>query len=144
MAPFQTTDKPRHFWRGLLFSGSGVLFCGWLIACSCLGAGWLWCFCECHGDLLDVLGGGGEQALHLYAPQTSEPGIAMAVQLFGIGKGALHGFLAALVDGLALGGEPMRIGSVARLLPDMARNRALGLGIGGARGQKRAGLAQRW
>lgn len=133
----QTADKPVDYRRGLFF---WILAFGFIWSRLSCGP-WLWCSGHGHGDLLDLLGGCGGQALHLNAPQTSEPGIAMAMKLFGIGKGALHGFLAPLVNGLALWGEPIGIGPFARFLPDMARNGALTLGIGGARGQKRVGLA---
>ena len=37
-------------------------------------------------DFLDVLGGGGEQALACDGNQSSEAGVAVAVQLLGVGK----------------------------------------------------------
>jgi hypothetical protein len=48
------------------------------------GSGLFGWFGEGHCDLLDVLGGGGEEALRLHTHQTSEPCIAMAMQLLGI------------------------------------------------------------
>jgi len=72
---------------------------------GCLGlrhAG-LWCFGPRHCDLLDVLGCGGQQALACDADLTSEAGIAVAVQLLGVGKGAFDRLLSAFVDRLAPG-----------------------------------------
>jgi hypothetical protein len=42
--------------------------------------------------------GGGEQALAGDGKQASEAGIAMAVELLGVGKGTFHPFLAPLVN----------------------------------------------
>jgi len=50
-------------------------------------SGWCWgCLGEGQGDFLDVLGGGGEQALACDGNQSSEAGIAVAVRLLGVGK----------------------------------------------------------
>jgi hypothetical protein len=43
---------------------------------------------ERQGHLFDVLGCGGKQTLGAYTDQSSEAGIAMAVQLLGVGEGA--------------------------------------------------------
>ena len=51
---------------------------------------------EC--DFLDVLSGGGEQALGLNGGKTAEPGVAMAKELLGVGKGALDGLLASFIE----------------------------------------------
>jgi hypothetical protein len=44
----------------------------------------------------------------------------VAVQLLGVGEGALHRFLAAAVDGLAPGGVAVGVVALAGILPDMA------------------------
>jgi hypothetical protein len=75
---------------------------------------------EAERDLLDALGGGCEQALDAHAHQTSEAGIAVAVQLLGVGEGALDRLLAAAIDGLAPLGQPVGVGALAGILPDMA------------------------
>ena len=65
---------------------------------------------QAKGNLLDVLcGGGGEQALAGDLGEASEARIAVTMQLFGVGEGALDGFLAAAVDGLAPCGQPVGI-----------------------------------
>src|SRR5690606_34092609 len=63
------------------------------------------------------------------------------MELPGVGKRAFHGFLAPLVDRLAPWGQPMSIGALSSILPDMTGDSADGLGIGGAGGQQGAGLA---
>lgn len=82
---------------------------GWAGSCR----GWFWCFDERHCDLLDVLGGCSQQALAGDTGETSEAGIAVAMQLLGIGKGALDRFLAAFVDRLAPSGQAVGIGALA-------------------------------
>ena len=66
------------------------------IGCRGLYRLWTGARAEREGDLLDVLGGGGDQALDAHAGQTSEAGVAVAVQLLGVGEGAFDGFLARL------------------------------------------------
>jgi hypothetical protein len=90
-----------------------------------------------ESDFLDVLRGGGEQALAGDGEKPPEPGVAMAVKLFGVGEGALHGLLAALVDPLAPGSEAMGIDAFARSRPDMAGDQAGGVAARGARGEPR-------
>lgn len=86
------------------------------------------CFGERQGDFLDVLSGGGQQALARDPGQTSETGIAMPVKLLGIGKGAFHRLFSAFVDRLAPRCQPMRISALAGVRPYMAGN---GAGCGG-------------
>src|ERR1700750_1029458 len=81
----------------------------------------------CEGDLLDVLGGGGKQALEGNGRQAPETGITVPVELFGVGKGALDRLLAPLVDTLAPRGETVCVGSFARVGPDMANDEAGGV-----------------
>lgn len=88
-----------------------------------------WLRPEAKGDLLDVLGGGGKQALAGDTRATSKAGVAMAMQLLGVGEGALDGLLAAPVDGLAPGRQPVGVVALAGVLPDMADDGALRLGI---------------
>ena len=66
--------------------------------------------------------------MHAYAPETSEAGVAVAMKLLGVGEGALDGFLAAAINGLAPGGLAVGVGALARLGPDMARDQAGGIG----------------
>ena len=80
-----------------------------------------------EGHFLDVLGGCGEQALAGNGNEPSEAGIAMTVELFGIGEGAFDGLLSALVDSLAPRGEPMSISPLAGVGPDMANNQSGGV-----------------
>src|SRR5690606_7015958 len=77
------------------------------------------------------------QALPLDLEQAAEARMAVAVKLFGVGKGTLHSLLAAPVDRLAPPGEPPRVGPLARVLPDMASDRAFRLRIARTRGQQR-------
>ena len=53
-----------------------------------------------EGDLLDVLSGGGEQALASDARETAEARVAVAMELLGVGEGAFDGLLSPLVDAL--------------------------------------------
>ena len=72
--------------------------------------GCIWgCSAEHQGDLLDVLSDGGEQALLLYFAEASHPGIAVSMQLFGVGEAALNGLFSAFVDALADAIEPVLI-----------------------------------
>ena len=96
-------------------------------------AGWRW-DCSCEGDLLHVLGGGGHQALTLDPYEASEPGVAMAKELFGVGEGALHGLLSTSVDALAPVGQTTGIRALARILPDVAGQGSLRLAVRGAVG----------
>ena len=54
-----------------------------------------------QSDLLDVLCGGGEQALLLDSCQAAHSGVAVSVQLFGVGEASLHRLFSAFVDALA-------------------------------------------
>jgi len=56
-----------------------------------------------ESDFLDVLGGGGQQALAGDGNEPSEASIAMTVELFGIGEGTLDGLFPTLADALAQG-----------------------------------------
>ena len=73
-------------------------------------------------DLLDVLCGGGEQALAGDGEEASKAGVAVAVELLGVGERSFDGLLAALVDTLAPRGEPMIIGTLAGAGPNMAND----------------------
>src|SRR5690606_12842858 len=97
-----------------------------------------------EGDFLDVLGGGGQEALVGDACQTSEPCIAVSVKLFGVGKGALDRLLAALVDRLAPRRQPMPIGALACVGPDMAGDRTGCGSVGGAGSKQWAIAADLW
>ncbi len=83
--------------------------------------GRFWPFGERHCDLLDVLGTRGQQALPFDLDEATEPGIAMSMQLLGIGKGTLHRLLASFVDGLAPRREAVGVGALAGIGPHMAR-----------------------
>ena len=50
----------------------------------------------------------------------SEPCITMPMKLFGVGEGALDGFLSSLVDFFAVRREAVFVGGIACVLPDMA------------------------
>jgi hypothetical protein len=54
-----------------------------------------------RGDLLDVLGGGGHEALACDADQSSELGIAVAMKLLGVGEGPFDSLFSAFVDCLS-------------------------------------------
>ena len=99
--------------------------CWWGDQRSCSGPDGLWS--ESKGDFLDVLSGGGEQALGGDSQQTSEAGVAVAVKLFGVGKGTFDRLLAPLVDALSPGSKTMGVGSFARVGPDMARDQSGGI-----------------
>ncbi len=100
-------------------------------------------FGQRHCNLLDVLGRSGQQTLPSDLDQTSEPGIAVPMQLLGIGKRTLNGFLAPFVNSLAPRREAVGVGALTSVGPDMAGDGTLRLGIGSAGGQKRAVTADR-
>ena len=53
---------------------------------------------HCEGYFLDVLGGGGEQTLAGDGGDTPETGVAMAVQLLGVGATILYtGIVSAII-----------------------------------------------
>src|SRR4029077_2106469 len=54
--------------------------------------------------------------------QTAHPGIAMSMELLGVGEAAFHGFLAPLINPLAPRFQTMAVHSVPRRLPDMPRH----------------------
>jgi hypothetical protein len=66
-----------------------------------------------QGDFLHVLCGGGEQTLAGHRNEPAEARVTVTVQLLGIGKGALDGFLASLVDALAPRGQPIGVSALA-------------------------------
>jgi hypothetical protein len=91
-----TADKPRQFCRDLFF--------GRLIEAACCQAGAVnGLGGQGESDFLDVLGGGGQQALAGDGNEPSEANIAMTVELFGIGEGTLDGLFPTLADALAQG-----------------------------------------
>src|SRR5690606_12613320 len=92
-------------------------------------------------DLLDVLCGGLQQALAGDADKASKAGVAVAVQLLGVGEGAFHRFLAPLVDRFSPSCEPVGVSAFAGVLPDMAGDGTNGLGVGRAGCEQRAGPA---
>ena len=116
----QTADEPPSNFRGVLFlrvvGGARRGFSGQH------GPG-----SQGESDLLDVLGGGGKQALAGDGNKPSEAGIAMTVELFGISEGTLDGLFAALVDALAPGRQPMSIGPLTGVRPDVAYDQAGGV-----------------
>ena len=65
-----------------------------------------------------------------HGDETAEARIAMAVELFSVGEGAFDSLLTPLVDALAPRGQPMGIGALARICPDMTGDEA---GCAGAR-----------
>ena len=81
-----------------------------------------------ESNLLDVLCRGGEQALTGDGKEASEAGIAVAVELLGVGERTFDRLLSALVDSLAPRGEPMSIGPLAGIGPDMAGDQAGSVG----------------
>ena len=87
-----------------------------------------------HGEgyFLDVLGGGGEEALTADGEQPPEAGVAVAVKLFGVGKGAFDGLLTALVDAFAPGRKTVSIDTFSGLGPDMADDQSGGAAVRGA------------
>ncbi len=66
-----------------------------------------------------------------------------AEEMLGGGERSLHRFLALLVDKFAPGRQSVGVASLARVLPDMAGDGALGFGVAGARTEQRAGAAAR-
>lgn len=84
---------------------------------------------HCQGDFLDVLCGGGEQALGCDGGQAPEAGISMSMKLLGVGEGTFDGFLSPLVDGLTPIGQAVGVGSLAGVLPDMAGNPRVALAL---------------
>src|SRR5512145_2914693 len=94
-----------------------------------------------HSDFLDVLAGGGEQALLLDAIEAAHAGIAVAVQLLGIGEAAFHRLLAPCIQFLAPVGQTVGVNVVLGVLPDVAGHHLGGVGAGGARCQQRASPA---
>ena len=51
-----------------------------------------------QSDFLDVLRHGCQQTLFPDIVQAAHPGIAMSMELLGVGKAAFHGFLAPLIN----------------------------------------------
>ena len=90
---------------------------------------WFWLWPQAQGDLFDVLSCGCNQALPSDPCAASEAGVAMTMQLLGVGKGAFDGLLAAAIDGFAPCGEAVGVAALAGVLPDMAGDGALSLGI---------------
>ena len=78
---------------------------------------------ECY--FLDILGGGGKKTLSFDTDEASEPRISMSVELFGVGEGALDGFLSSLVDFLAVRRETVFVDGIAVVLPKVAIKFAL-------------------
>jgi len=76
--------------------------------------------CEREGDLLDVLGGGSEQALTRDGDQSAEAGVAVAMELLGVGEGAFDGLLAPAVDAFAPWVQAVSVGALAGIGPDVA------------------------
>ena len=76
---------------------------------------------ERQGDFLDVLSGGGEQALGGDGGEAAETGIAMSEELLGVGEGALDHFPAALVEAPAPVGQAMGVGPFPAVLPALSR-----------------------
>ena len=72
-----------------------------------------------QGHLLHVLTGRREQALRLHLGQATETGVTVAMQLLGIGKAALHRFLAPGVQSFALLAQPMGVDRFLEILPEM-------------------------
>ena len=111
----QTADKPRRFSAGFCFEDGGAE--GVQRYSGQYGPG-----SQGESDLLDVLCGGGEQALAGDGEEASKAGVAVAVELLGVGERTFDGLLAALVDTLAPRGEPMSIGTLAGAGPNMAND----------------------
>ena len=88
--------------------------------------------------LLHVLTRRREQALRLHFGQAPETGIAMPVQLLGVGKAAFNGFLAGRVEAFAQIGQPMGVDLLLEVLPEVARDELLGVLALGAAGTLRA------
>ena len=84
--PRQTADKPVDFFGGFFvrFGFPGVLNGCEVARRSCGGQFSLAGDKVC--DLLDVLGGCGDQALERDLGQTSEAGVSVTVQLFDVGE----------------------------------------------------------
>ncbi len=75
--------------------------------------------------LLHVLTRRREQALRLHFGQAPETGIAMPVQLLGVGKAALNRFLARRIQTLPQVSQPMSVDLFLEALPDVAGNQFL-------------------
>ena len=74
------------------------------------------------GDDFDILGGGAEQALLADTSQTSHLGVAMSMQLFGVGETAFHGFLSPLIDRFPALHQSVHVDPFLAALPHMARH----------------------
>src|SRR5271170_828357 len=99
---------------------------------------------EQQGDLLEVLRGGGQQALLLHFAEAAHPGVAVSVQLFGIGEAALHGLLSAFVDALADPLQAMGVDALAARLPHMPGDHFGMVGAARAAAAQRALAALFW
>ena len=111
-----------------MFFGLGGDFGFWELSLRGVSFSWeaeLGRFDHFEGYFLDVLGCCGEETLTFDTDETSEPCVAMAVELFGVSKGALDGFLSSFVDFFAIGCEAVFVGGVAGVLPDVAVKFAL-------------------
>ena len=113
----------------------GVKFWGlgrWASLFVVSGEAELGCFDHFEGYFLDILGCCGKKTLSFDTDEVSEPCVTMSVELFGVGEGALDGFLSSLVDFLAVRRETVFVGGVACVLPDVAVDFALVVSRAGA------------
>ncbi len=69
-----------------------------------------------QGDLLDVLGSGGQQALLLHLHQSAHPRIAVSVELLGVGVATFHCLFSSFVDALFADPLQRRCRSIVSLL----------------------------
>ena len=89
------------------------------------GGAELGCFDHFEGYFLDILGCCGKKTLSFDTDEVSEPCVTMSVELFGVGEGALDGFLSSLVDFLAIRREAVFVDGIAGILPEVAVKLAL-------------------
>ena len=75
---------------------------------------------ECCGDFLDVLGGGGEEALLLDLVSPAQACISVAVKLFRVGEAPLNGLFSPFVDLPSALGEAVLVCALAVIFPEMA------------------------
>lgn len=68
----------------------------------------------------------------MHLVQTSESGASVTVEFFGIGKAALDGLLASLLDLLALRCQPVAVDALLGVIPNVAHQHLSEVGALGA------------
>lgn len=90
------------------------------------------------GHFLDVMNDCRHQALSFYFPQSSEAGVAVCVELFGVGETSLHCLRSSAFDLFSPHALPIGFDLFRAVFPDMTSDLSLVVFTPGAVMQKRA------